>query len=139
VQTLRLGFLNIGPSVVLLNVDFSSLTTIFLQFNKITKVADDAFANCQHLKFLALQSNQIAAWPDLSYLQSLEFLDISSNKLAVQGSDYLPTSLLVLKLQGNPCAATDHKYLYRKDYVITLPQLEELDRLRILPAERLSH
>ena len=34
-NTLRLGFLNLGPEVKNLNLTFKSLTTVFLQYNKI--------------------------------------------------------------------------------------------------------
>ena len=56
-NTLRLGFLNLGPEVKNLNLTFKSLTTVFLQYNKIQKVDDNAFIGCPNLKFIALQNN----------------------------------------------------------------------------------
>lgn len=47
---------------------------------------------------------------------------------------------MVLKLQGNPCTANaENKFAYRKDYVIELCDLEVLDKLNVLPAERLYY
>ena len=104
------------------------MTSIFLNHNKITSVDNDAFVLCPNLKFLALQDNQIKEWFDLSYLSHLDFLDLSNNKIEDNKIDYLPANLMIVKLQGNPlCQATDaglHKYHYRKQYVMALPELD---------------
>jgi len=56
-----------------------------------------------NLKFLALQHNMIEKMFDLRYLGQLEFLDLSCNKIAKSVPELLPSSLMVLKLLGNPC------------------------------------
>lgn len=51
----------------------------------------------------------------------------------------LPANLVVLKLHGNPCIGADNKFAYRREFVKELGDLEELDKIKVLPAERLSY
>jgi len=143
IMTLRLSFLKLGPQLKNLELNFTQLTTVFLNHNKFTHVDDDTFALCQNLKFLAIQDNPIKEWFDLSYLMKLEFLDLSNNKIDHHKTDCFPEGLLVLKLQGNPlCQATDasaHKFSYRSVYVENLANLDLLDNIEVLQAERLSY
>jgi Leucine-rich repeat (LRR) protein len=125
-STFRLGFLNIGPELVNLNLDLANVTTIFLQYNKLTTIHLDAFEGCPNLKFLALQGNLIENLPDISYLTQLEFLDLSSNNLSSLSPYHIPRNLVVLKLHGNPLTTlnSDNKYEYRRPFVLELHELD---------------
>lgn len=47
---------------------------------------------------------------------------------------------MVLKLQGNPLANSGTtKFAYRREFVLALGDLEEFDKIKVLPAERLSY
>ena len=47
---------------------------------------------------------------------------------------------MVLKLQGNPLTNSGStKFAYRKEFVLVLGDLEEFDKINVLPAERLSY
>ena len=54
VETLKLAFLNLGPSLINLNLPFTKLTTLYLQHNSIQKLEDDCFKGMPSIKFLAL-------------------------------------------------------------------------------------
>lgn len=74
----------------------------------------------------------------MAYLNDLEFLDVSNNKIEeIDIEDGLPSSLLFLKVKGN-LFRTD-TFDYRKEYVLLLENLIELDRIEVQPAERLSY
>jgi Leucine-rich repeat (LRR) protein len=102
------------------------VTTIFLQYNKLTTIHLDAFERCPNLKFLALQGNQLENFPDLSYLTRLEFLDLRENRLQSLDPCFIPRHLVVLKLHGNPFTTTnqENKYEYRRPFVLELPDLD---------------
>ena len=55
----------------------------------------------------------------------------------------MPPQLLALKLIGNPIEREAHESrdlaAYRKPFVLHFSQLEELDKIEILPAERMSY
>lgn len=55
----------------------------------------------------------------------------------------LPANLLSLKLLGNPIeqrASESNKLAaYRKPFVLHLTQLEDMDKLEIMPAERMTY
>ena len=53
----------------------------------------------------------------------------------------MPPNLLALKLIGNPihAAAKGRLSEYRKPIVLYLEHLEEMDKLEILPVERLTY
>lgn len=114
---------------------------MFLQYNKITSVNLDSFEGCVNLKFLALQFNQIEHFPNLSYLKALEFLDLSGNLIKQLNPKHIPERLVVLKLHGNPLidSNSNNKYEYRKPFVLWLEELDKLDKINVLPVERLSY
>ena len=77
---------------------------------------------------------------ELRFLQKLEFLDLSGNKIKEAEVAYLPTNLFALKLLGNPlCQEGTHKFSYRRDFVLALENLDTLDKVEVLPAERMSY
>jgi len=80
-------------------------------------------------------------FPNISYLAKLEFLDLSNNLLQDLDPHNIPKQLVVLKLQGNPFTQRDpdNKYEYRKPFVLHLQDLDKLDKISIMPVERLSY
>ena len=70
-------------------------------------------------------------------MKKLAFLDLSNNLIEQVPQDVrscLPCdSMMILKLYGNP--VTD----YRKRVVSAMPRLEELDRIKVVQAERLAY
>ena len=92
-----------------------------------------------NLKFLALQNNLLDnLGSSLTYLHDLEFLDLGQNRIETLSiEDSLPPSIMFLKLRGNPIAAQPLKY--RQPFVEQLADLQELDKIRVMPAERLSY
>ena len=95
---------------------------------------------CPNLSFLSLAENAIEEWFDIRYLGKLNFLDLSQNKLKDNGADKLPKSLIILSLQENPLTReSDNQFAYRKPYVLELPELEEMDSVNVIAAERLSY
>jgi hypothetical protein len=80
----------------------------------------------------------------LSHLLSLQFLDLSHNLIEDVGDlNELPSNLLALKFIGNPIEqrAVNSKQLsiYRKPFVLHLRFLEELDKIEIDAAERMTY
>ena len=106
---------------------FTDLQCLYLQYNKIS-VIEGLTANL-NLEFLALQGNQISKIENLKHLEQLKFLDLSKNKIESVDIEEIPTNLLVLRLDSNPCCESTEDY--RKSIVSALPQLEELDRLSV--------
>ncbi|EDW53790.1 GM11728 [Drosophila sechellia] len=100
---------------------------------------------CRDLKILLLQSNLIARLENLHKLKRLEYLNVAINNIETGGeSGGLELTsveslcgthhLRELILIGNPCVDYPH---YRDYVVATLPQLNSLDCVEIMPSERL--
>lgn len=68
-------------------------------------------------------------------MKKLAFLDLSNNEIEeIPDVKELPAeSLMILKLNGNPVSD------YRKKVVLHLTKLEELDRIKVIEAERLAY
>ena len=66
---------------------------------------------------------------------------MSNNKIEVIDEKEFPPNLLALKLIGNPAHAKAKGALstYRKPIVLHLQFLEDLDKVEILPVERLTY
>ena len=95
---------------------------------------------CPNLTFLSLAENLIEEWFDIRHLEKLNYLDLSQNKLQGNGADKLPKSLIILSLQYNPLTTeSSNQFAYRKPYVLELPELEEMDSVNVIAAERLSY
>ena len=80
----------------------------------------------------------------LSHLTELQHLDLSSNLLEdIEDMNELPPNLLSLKMIGNPMEqrAVESRALaeYRKPFVLHLSALVDLDKLEIMPAERMGY
>jgi Leucine-rich repeat (LRR) protein len=91
-----------------------------------------------NLVFLALHNNQIKKIEGLVHLRRLAFLDLSGNLIeeVPEIKTCLPCeNLMILKLHGNPMDTLT----YRKRVVLAMPKLEELDRIKVVQAERLAY
>ena len=80
----------------------------------------------------------------LSHLEELQALDLSNNKIEEIGDlNELPPNLMSLKLLGNPieqrAAEANQLSKYRKPLVLHLQLLEQLDKIEIIPAEKMSY
>jgi hypothetical protein len=43
IETMRLGFLNVGPALERIDLPFTKVTTLYLQHNKIGDISADCF------------------------------------------------------------------------------------------------
>ena len=135
-RTIRLDFLDIGPHIQNLEI-FEHLENLYLQYNKISEIGMGLAMNV-NLIFLALHGNQIKRLEGLSHLKRLAFLDLSNNLIEElpEVRSCLPCeNMMILKLHGNPLESNS----YRKRIVLAMPKLEELDRTKVVQAERLFY
>ena len=68
-------------------------------------------------------------------------LDLSNNEIEEVDPKQLPANLLALKLIDNPVYTNAKKTMskYRKSIVLQLEFLEDLDKIEILPVERMTY
>lgn len=135
-RTIRLDFLDLGPKIENLEI-FEHIENLYLQYNKLSEIGNGLAMNRQ-LVFLALSNNQIKRIEGLSHLKQLAYLDISHNLIeAIPDVREIPANLLMLKTNGNPV----QKYTkdYRKPIVLHASQLEVLDRVKVVQAEKLAY
>ena len=114
---------------------FEELESLNMQHNKIKRI--EKLENNASLQFLSLYYNNVKVVENLSHLNMLYFLDLSNNSIRSFDPKEFPKSLLILKMQGNPC--TTEMPDYRKSLVTALPLLEELDRIKVVAAERVAY
>lgn len=111
--------------------------------NQITSIGVDAFPKNFNLLFLKLSRNKIAAIQNLKHLTKLEHLDLSHNQIEEVAEGELPPRLISLKLYNNPVheRAERKKQLsvYRRPIVLALPHLVDLDKVEIMPVERMHY
>lgn len=93
---------------------------------------------------MTLSRNKLTEIKNLRSLTSLQFLDLSNNKIEeVDNLQELPPNLLALKMIGNPieqqAVAIKELAAYRKPFVLHLKLLEDMDKIEIDPAERMSY
>ena len=82
---------------------------------------------------LNLSNNRIKDIEGISHLNHLAFLDLSSNLIELCDNICLPSSLIILRLSKNPILPET----YRKPLVMYLNDLTELDKIKVVQAERL--
>jgi Leucine-rich repeat (LRR) protein len=80
---------------------------------------------------LNLAHNNISKIEGLSHLKNLAFLDLSFNQIDSVETSQLPSGLMILRLNKNPVEN------YREKLVVYLTDLVELDRVKVVQAERL--
>lgn len=90
-----------------------------------------------NLQFLALQHNHLSKVEGVKHLKHLSFLDLSFNSIEDFSPLEFPENIMILKMHGNPCC--EMKSDYRKSLVLRLNHLEELDRVKVVQAERLAY
>lgn len=152
-----MAFLDIGPKIENLEV-CAQAEDIYLENNQIEHI-NSGFEGNQLVTNINLCSNMISEImpDDLSFLPNLMVLNLSYNNLgenvpAESMQEYrqmlvtlLPPSLIMLHLEGNPCAVSHQKkasmelVMYRKPFIMGLPSLESLDKVDALQAEKLAH
>jgi hypothetical protein len=113
---------------------FTGVTHVYLQHNLLTTLAD-GFDYLPRLRFLSLSHNRVLQLADLTHLSTLQCLDLSHNDIETFDVDWLPSSLVVLNLAGNPCQRVRG---YRSHLIVCLPNLRQLDGGVIADAERAS-
>ena len=87
---------------------------------------------------LNLAHNRIERLEGLKHLDQLVYLDMSSNKLSeLDVEATLPTSITIIKLNDNPIETEDPAY--RKKCVVGLQWLTEMDKIKVVAAERLVY
>lgn len=87
---------------------------------------------------LNLSHNKISTIVGLSHLKSLIFLDISHNQIETfEPSTELPKNLQIVRMNSNPVEKGDPKY--REKLVVALDDLCELDKIKVVQAERLYY
>ena len=87
---------------------------------------------------LNLSHNRIERLEGLKHLDQLVYLDMSSNKLSeldVEAS--LPGRINIIKLNDNPIETEDPDY--RKKCVVGLQWLTEMDKIKVVAAERMVY
>ena len=132
-RTIRLDFLDVGPKIENLEI-FENLENLYLQYNKIAEIGVGLLKNV-NLIFLAMHNNQIKNVEGLSHLKKLAYLDLSNNLIEDLPADLnssLPCeSLMIMKLSGNPIPQENLPQI-RKQIVLAMPKLEELDRIKVV-------
>ena len=142
-KIMRMGFQDIGPTVTNLE-QFIGVEHIVLSGNCISEILPSSFRTNVNLQFLSLAKNKLTTIEHLGHLEQLQYLDLSSNLIeAVPDLNALPVNLLSLKLIDNPierqASESGKLSAYRKPFVLHLSQLEDMDKLEILAAERMSY
>ena len=87
---------------------------------------------------LNLGHNQIEEIIGIEHLNQLVFLDLSSNKIKEFNADQVfPKSINILRLNDNPVEKEDPNY--RKQCVLALDWMTEMDRIKVVQAERMVY
>ena len=129
--------LNIGPDIQNLEF-FEKLENLYLNFNCIESIGDISFQFNIHLQILNLSNNQISRIEGISHLRELSYLNLSSNKIQeFQPSIELPVNISMLHMNQNPVEMEDPDY--RKRIVCALEYLTELDKIKVVAAERMTY
>ena len=82
---------------------------------------------------LNISNNKIVEIEGIYHLKNLAFLDISNNLIEKCDSDDLPENLIIVRMSKNPVKPE----VYRKKLVMALNDLTELDKIKVVAAERL--
>ena len=84
---------------------------------------------------LNLSNNKIASIDGIVHLNQLAFLDLSHNLIDKFTPDKeLPKNVMIARLNNNPIEKDDPEY--RKKIVLACEFLNELDKIKVVAAER---
>lgn len=87
---------------------------------------------------LNLSNNKITKLEGLTHLENLIFFDISHNQISTfDPAEELSKNLQIVRMNGNPIETGDAKY--REKIVVALDDLCELDKIKVIQAERLHY
>ena len=87
---------------------------------------------------LNLSNNQITKIEGIDHLDQLAFLDLSHNLIdKFEPEKELPTNVLICRLNNNPIEKGDPDY--RKKTVLACEFMTELDKIKVVAAERLVY
>merc|ERR1719183_824931 len=99
---------------------YCNIQALYLQSNQISQI--EGLEALSNLQFLALHDNAIWKLEGMRGLTKLQFLDVRDNQLSRIDFDEVPTSMLVLKVLGNPILEP-----YMVEARKRLPNLARLD------------
>ena len=85
------------------------------------------------LTHLYLQHNRIEVISGLTCLEKLKFLCLSHNKIKVLDTEELPKDILVIYMDGNPCADNSD---YPMNLISALPKLKSVDFQSVTEAQK---
>lgn len=111
------------------------MTNINLNSNLIEIIKENDLANLQNLLVLNLSYNNLGDEVPREEMQGYREMLVTR----------LPPSLIMLQLDGNPCAVSHQKEAtmelvnYRKPFALGLPHIESLDKVEVNQAEKLAH
>lgn len=109
-----------------------------MQHNCIEKIGRNSLQFNVNLQMLNLSHNKISRVEGLTHLESLIFFDISHNQIeSFDPSTELPKNLQIVRMNNNPIETDDPKY--REKLVVALDELCELDKVKVVQAERLHY
>lgn len=116
---------------------FSCLRHLSLCRNRIKRIG--GLEMLPQLEVLSLAENEISRIEGIQHLNLLYSLDLAENKIkAVESRELsaaIPSTLVSLQLNGNPCAWQAN---YRTTVVSALSALMELDCIQVDPVERVA-
>lgn len=85
---------------------------------------------------LNLAHNKITKIEGITHLENLIYFNINNNLIEeFNPEEELPKNLQIVRMFGNPVETSDPKY--REKLVIALDDLCELDKIKVIQAERL--
>ncbi|TMW69076.1 hypothetical protein Poli38472_001232 [Pythium oligandrum] len=127
-KALRLDWMNLGR---IENLDaFTHIQELYLQHNLIKRI--EHLDDHNELTFLALGGNRIKTVENIKHLDQLKFLDLSNNCIDDFDIGEFPSSLVILRLAGNPFIR--HMPAYVHLFFERLPNLIQVDQYRRAPA-----
>ncbi len=104
---------------------------------------------CTSLRYLNLSRNNLTDIPSciIELNKNLQFLNLSGNKIGQFNADnllrnlheFIPASVLVLHLSGNPVHTMTSNISYRTSIISTFPALHILDGYLLLYREKYQH
>ena len=115
-----------------------NVTSLYLQFNRLTTTTGISADTAPNLRFLAVQGNRLEDLDGVDTLSTLMFLDASDNPPLRHLDELvasLPSSVRFLKCAGCGAATADATE-YRQALVATLPALRTLDDVEVTRGER---